>query len=179
VEARGIGLIRIAGSLPALRWAFVGGLIAVFVDLSDLFWRGFIDLGGLPNYQSWDKWLDQVYMLFFLWVSLRWRGPARRIAIVLFGWRMIGFVAFEASGVRELLLAFPNVFEFWFLFVASLPHWRPHFAFARGPTLAWGAVLLSLKEFQEYALHWGKWLDSFTFTEAIDAIWNTVTFPFG
>lgn len=176
MEALVIGLIRVAGSLPVLRWAFVGGLVAVFVDLSDLFWRGFIDLGGLPNYQSWDKWLDQVYILLFLWVAWHWSGPARSIALALFGWRLIGFVAFEVSGVRELFLFFPNVFEFWFLFVASLPHWRPNFAFRRGPTLAWGAVLLGLKEFQEYALHWGQWLDDFTFDEAVDAIWDVVTF---
>ena len=179
VEALVIGLIRIAGSLPVLRWAFVGGLIAVFVDLSDLFWRGLIDLGGLPNYQNWDKWLDQVYIVLFLWVALHWTGPARRIAVFLFGWRLIGFVIFEASGAREVLLFFPNLFEFWFLFVASLPHWRPNFSFTRGPTLAWGAVLLAMKEFQEYALHWGQWLDTFTFDEAIDAIWDALTFPLG
>ena len=169
MEALVIGLIRIAGSFPVLRWAFVGGLIAVFVDLSDLFWRDFIDLGGLPNYQSWDKWLDQVYMVLFLWVALHWRGPALWIAVVLFGWRLIGLVAFEASGTREVLAFFPNVFEFWFLFVASLPHWRPNFSFDRGPLVAWGTLLLAIKAFQEYALHWGQWLDTFTFHEAIEA----------
>ena len=178
MEALVIGLIRIAGSFPVLRWAFVGGLIAVFVDLSDLFWRDFIDLGGLPNYQSWDKWLDQVYMVLFLWVALHWRGPALWIAVVLFGWRLIGLVAFEASGTREVLAFFPNVFEFWFLFVASLPHWRPNFSFDRGPLVAWGTLLLAIKAFQEYALHWGQWLDTFTFHEAIEAIGDAITVPF-
>ena len=49
MEALVIGLIRVAGSLPVLRWAFVGALIAVFIDLSDLFWRQLIDLGGIPE----------------------------------------------------------------------------------------------------------------------------------
>ena len=39
-------------------------------------------------------------------------------------------------------------------------------------------MLTALKEFQEYALHWGKWLDSFTFVEALEAIWDFVTGPF-
>ncbi|MDA1278836.1 MAG: hypothetical protein O3B95_02170 [Chloroflexi bacterium] len=50
-----IGLIRIAGSLPVLRWAFAGALIAIVVDFSDLFWMGVLDLGGLRNYQAFDK----------------------------------------------------------------------------------------------------------------------------
>ena len=81
MEALVIALIRIAGSLPVLRWAFVGGLIAVFTDLSDLFIRQAIDLGGLPNYQEWDKWVDQVYIWLFFLVSLRWTGWERRIAV--------------------------------------------------------------------------------------------------
>ena len=125
MEAVVIGLIRVAGSLPVLRWAFVGGLIAVFTDLSDLFWREWLDLGGISNYQGWDKWLDQVYMGLFLVVALRsWTGWERRVAAWLFVYRLVGFAAFEAGlGDREILLFFPNVFEFWFLFVASRRHW--------------------------------------------------------
>jgi hypothetical protein len=52
-----------------LRWAFAGALIAIAVDFSDLFWMGVLDLGGLQNYQTFDKWADVVYMLTFLWVA--------------------------------------------------------------------------------------------------------------
>lgn len=41
-----VGLARIADSLPVPRWAFVGGIIAVLVDLSDLFMMNLLDLGG-------------------------------------------------------------------------------------------------------------------------------------
>lgn len=179
MEVLVIGAIRVAGSLPVLRWAFVGGLIAVFVDLSDLFWMNLLDLGGLGNYQRFDKYSDQVYQLTFLWVASRWQGRARSIAFALFGYRLIGFVAFEVSGERAVLLFFPNLFEFWFLFVASLPYWRRGFAYGRGETLRWGGFLLALKEFQEYALHWAKWLDDFTAVEAVEAIWDWVSGPFG
>ena len=54
----------------------------------------------------------------FLVVALRWTGPARTIAIVLYAFRLVGFVAFELTDERALLLLFPNVFEFWFIFVA-------------------------------------------------------------
>ena len=140
MEGLVIALIRIAGSLPVLRWAFVGGLIAVFVDLSDLFIRQAIDLGGLSNYQEWDKWVDQVYIWLFLIVALQWSGWERRVALGLFGWRFIGFIAFAAGAGRDILIFFPHVFEFWFLFVAARPHWpaklRPGWAQAADGTPA-------------------------------------------
>ena len=178
MEALVIGLIRVAGSLPVLRWAFVGGLIAVFVDLSDLFLRDVLDLGGIGNYQEFDKWVDQVYVLTFLWVAWRWDGYARNVALALFGYRAIGFLAFAAGMPRDLLIIFPNVFEFWFLFVASLPHWHRGFVWTRASTLRWLAFLAALKVFQEYTLHVGQWLDDFTFTEALDAIWDVLSAPF-
>lgn len=167
-----VGLARVLGSLPVLRWAFVGGIIAVLVDFSDLFMMNLLDLGGLKNYQVFDKWVDQVYMLTFLIVALRWDGPARSIAVALYLWRLVGFAAFEVWDSRTLLLFFPNVFEFWFLFVASLPHWRPAFRFTRKNIAIAGSILTALKLAQEYVLHGAKWLDSFTAVEAVEAIWD-------
>jgi hypothetical protein len=115
-----IAAVRVAGSLLVLRWAFVGRVIAVVVDLSDLFLMNLLQLGGVSSYQSFDKWLDQVYMVCFLVVALRWPDPARSVAVALYGLRMVGFVTFEVTHAREVLVAFPNLFEFWFLFVAYL-----------------------------------------------------------
>ena len=85
-----IAAIRIAGSLPVLRWPLAGGVLAVLVDLSDLLLRDALELGGVGDYQSLDKWLDQVCMATFLVVALRWQGPARRIAIGLFAYAFEG-----------------------------------------------------------------------------------------
>ena len=63
--------VRIIGSLPVLKYAFLGSIFAVIVDLSDLFIIGNIDLGGVRNYQEFDKILDLAYMITFLLVSLR------------------------------------------------------------------------------------------------------------
>ncbi len=189
VEELIIAIVRVLGSLPVLRWAFVGGIIAVLVDLSDLFLMNLLRLGGVSNYQAFDKWLDQVYLICFLVVALRWPDPARSVAVALYGLRLAGFVAFEVTGEREVLVAFPNLFEFWFLFVASLPHWRP----ARGSGAGVGGasrslptsfqfttknlaislgVLLVAKEAQEVVIHWLKLLDSFTAVEAVEAVWD-------
>ena len=39
------------------------------------------------------------------------------------------------------------------------------------------AGLVALKLFQEYAIHYARWLDGFTATEAVEAVWRWLT-PF-
>ncbi len=169
-----IATIRIAGSLPVLRWPLLGGLLAILVDLSDLLLMGVLDLGGVPDYQSLDKWLDQVYMATFLIVALRWAGPARSIAVALYVVRLIGFVAFEVTGERMVLLLFPNVFEFWFILVAALGAERV--GRWRSGRLAIALVALTgLKEVQEWALHGARLFDGISALEAIDVVWRRLT----
>ncbi len=175
LEVLVIAVVRIAGSLPVLRWPLAGGVLAILIDLSDLLLMNVLDLGGVPDYQRLDKVLDLAYMATFLIVALRWTGPDRWVSVALFAWRMIGFVAFELSGERALLLVFPNVFEPWFLLVALLHHrWDP-VPWSR-PALA-GALagLLALKEVQEWALHSARLFDNITALEAIDRAWRWLT----
>ena len=84
-----LAVFRIAGSLPVLRWALAGGLLAILVDLADLLLRDVLDLGGVGDYQSLDKWLDQVYLAAFLVVAMRWSDPARSIAVALYAYRLM------------------------------------------------------------------------------------------
>ena len=165
-----IGAIRILGSLPVLRWPLAGGLLAILVDLSDLLLRDTLDLGGIPDYQAFDKWADQVYLGLFLVVALRWSGPERAIAVALYVIRLVGFVAFEATGERAILLAFPNVFEPWFLLVAAGHHWRPGFAWRPATLAAALVVLTALKEIQEWALHGARLFDGISSLEFLDRV---------
>jgi hypothetical protein len=170
--------VRVAGSLTVLRWPLAGAVIAILVDLSDLFIRNLVDLGGVKDYQSFDKWLDQVYMAAFLVVALRWEGVERVVAVVLYVFRLAGFAAFEASGERAVLLAFPNLFEAWFLLIAGMQTFRVTWERSQPLVLGAGGVLLALKLLQEYALHVGQWFEGFTAVEAVEAVWDWVTGPF-
>lgn len=170
-----IGAIRVLGALPVLRWAFAGALIAIAVDFSDLFLKNLLDLGGLKDYQRFDKVADLAYMGGFLWVSRRWQGPAKSLSLALFGLRMAGLVLFEATEARWVLMAFPNVFEFWYVANAGILHRRPAAVLTPRRAAAILAVALPLKLFQEYVLHYGRWLDSFTAVEAVEAIWRWVS----
>jgi len=168
-EVAFIALYRVLGSLPAYRWPLAGGLLAIAIDLTDLYWMNVLDLGGIPDYQLFDKLADQVYLAVFLIVALRWTGPERTISIVLYCWRMAGFLILELTGERAVLLLFPNVFEFWFLFIAALHHARPvtWTASRLAPVLL---VLGALKEIQEWALHWERMFDYITFLEAVEQV---------
>src|SRR5258706_14664778 len=146
-----IGAIRVLGSLPVLRWPLAGGVLAILVGLSDLLVRATLDLGGIPDYQAFDKWADQVYLGLFLTVALRWSGVERSVAVGLYMFRLIGFVAFEMTGERSLLLVFPNVFEPWFLIVAAVHRFRPGFAWRHTTLAIVLAGLTAIKEVQEWA----------------------------
>jgi hypothetical protein len=177
VEMAIIAAVRIAGSLAVLRWPFWGGVLAVAVDQSDLLLMNLLDLGGVQDYQSFDKYLDQVYLLAFLIVALRWEGLPRIVAVVLYVYRFAGFVAFEISGERGLLLFFPNLFEAWFLLVAGLKQFRPRLELRPARLAIAMAPLIALKLFQEYAIHYARWLDGFTTVEAIEAAWRWLSGP--
>jgi hypothetical protein len=170
-----IGAIRILGSLPVLRWPLAGGLLAILVDLSDLLLRDTLDLGGIPDYQAFDKWADQVYLGLFLVVALRWSGAERSIAVGLYVFRLIGFLAFELTGERALLLVFPNVFEPWFLTVAAVHRFRPGFTW-RPAVLATALVgLTAVKEVQEWALHGARLFDGISSLEFLDQVRRWLT----
>lgn len=170
-----ISIVRVAGALLVLRWALAGALIAIVVDLSDLFLMNLLDLGGLRDYQALDKWLDLAYMATFLFVALRWAGLSRRVAVLLFSYRIIGVVVFEVVGERWVLLFFPNVFEFWFLFVAAVHRFRPGYKLTLRQSVGWLLVLLALKEFQEYVLHGARWLDQYVAVDLVLDWWRWLT----
>ena len=170
-----IAAARIAGALLVLRWAFAGSIAAILIDFSDLFMMNLLDLGGVRNYQALDKWLDLVYMVTFLWVALRWSGPPRAIAIALFAYRIVGVLVFEVIGDRWVLLFFPNVFEFWFVFVAGALLLAPNYELTWRRSILWLIPLTVLKEFQEYALHGARWLDNYVAVDVVVDAWKWVT----
>ena len=174
-EERVISIARILGSLPVLRWAFSGAILAILVDFSDLFMKNLLDLGGVGNYQAFDKWLDLFYMVTFLMGALRWQGLVRNVSVGLFTYRIVGVGVFEVIASRRVLLFFPNVFEVWFLFVAGLHRFKPNYTLTPLRAALWMLPLLAIKEFQEYVLHWGKWLDKWRAIDVVIVWWEWLT----
>jgi hypothetical protein len=119
-------------------WEFVwlaavrvlGACAILIAPLPALWLSGHVDrwdwsLLGMPAasaqqqlaYQYWDKSLDTFTLAICCIVALRWKDPlVRRLAIATFAWRAFGVLVFMATGQREVLVAFPNVFERLFFF---------------------------------------------------------------
>ena len=168
-----IAIIRIAGSLFTLKWAFFGSIFAVLVDLSDLFWQDYLDMGGIRNYQALDKILDLFYMSIFLFVALRWKNFLSKIAIFLFIFRLVGLLIFEITQERIFLLIFPNVFEFWFILVSGLKLFLKEKTVLK-PKIIIGSLVFSagLKIFHEWVLHGIKFFDQWGFFEFINLLFD-------
>jgi len=177
-----IGAVRLLGALIVLRFHLAGALLAIAVDFADLFMMGWLDLGGIRDYQRFDKLCDTAYMLTFAWVALRWGGPEARVSAILFTLRMTGLALFAATADRIALAAFPNVFEFWFVYVAAR---RRRQRRDRGPqgTQAMNrselvtalAAVTALKLAHEYLLHIDRTLDNYVAIELVEAAWRWVT----
>ena len=156
--------LRLALPLSILRWPLAGGIAAMILDAVDVvlvdFFAGLLGepLGFGSVYPQLDKWLDTYYLTIELLVSRRWpEAVLRRGLAALYGWRVIGVIAFEVTGVRPLLLVFPNLFENVFLYVLIVRRWFPRFVpRTAGEFVLASAVLLVPKELQEYVLHFAQ-----------------------
>lgn len=168
-----IGLYRVAGSLPVLKWPFAGALVALLTDFGDLFLMDW--LGGIPDYQRFDKVCDLAYMATFAIVALRWKRLERNVALGLLGLRLVGDALFELTAAREVLFAFPNLFEFWFIFVATRDRFRPSLRLDARATAIALAVLLVAKETQEWFLHLNRFLDGYVATDVVAELWHGLT----
>ena len=115
----------------------------------------FTDL-PLVGYQSYDKALDVYYLTVAYLSTLRnWtHDEAFRVSRFLYYYRMIGVVAFELTGLRALLLIFPNTFEYFFIwYEAARLWWEPRRLSRRAVLLAAALIWIVIKLPQEYWIH--------------------------
>ncbi|GEL93984.1 hypothetical protein [Cellulomonas composti] len=91
--------------------AILASLVVDGLDKSIL--QAFTGL-DLTNYQSYDKALDIYYLsITYLAVLRNWRDRyAVNVVAALWYYRLVGVLLFELTGLRWLLLVFPNTFEY-------------------------------------------------------------------
>ncbi len=150
-------LLRVLGPLTILRWPLAGALFAFSVDAVDVIIVDAIGSNAVwdERYAEIDKVLDTYYLALEAFVAWHWSNAwARWPAIGLFADRLVGAVAYEVTGARWLLFAFPNLFENWWLYCVVVARVWPTLA-PRSPrsTAVILAVLLIPKFVQEYYLH--------------------------
>ncbi len=110
----------------------------------------------LDGYQGYDKALDVYYLTLAYISTLRnWTSQfAFEISRFLIYYRLIGVVLFEATQVRELLLIFPNTFEYFFIFYEAVrTRWDPRRLSRRTLIGATAFIWIFIKLPQEWWIH--------------------------
>ena len=148
-------LVRLILPLSIIRWPLFGILLAAFLDYRDWDFLGVSSDREMIFYQNWDKFMDIYYLALAWFVSLKWEDKiARTTGSILFFWRSLGVpAAFFID--RSLLIFFPNVFEWFFIFYLLFVFLKKRqVLFTSGKILI--IVLLSItipKLAQEYFMH--------------------------
>ena len=163
-----ISAVRIFASLIVFKFNFFGAILVILIDFSDLFMMNLITLGGVRNYQFLDKFLDLFYIAYFLIIALRWEKLLRNISILLFVFRILGFVLFEFFQNRLILFIFPNVFEFWFLGITLLFLLKSNIT--KRKIIIVLVITTLLKMIQEYILHVWKVLDNYRAIDVLNSL---------
>ena len=160
--------VKGAAALLVLRWPLAGALVSIAADLADIVVMNYVDLGGggIRDYHAFDKLTDLPALVTFLVASLRFEARERAVAIALFAWRALGVITFELTGLRAALIAAPNLFESWFLFVLLRDRWPG----SRGVLLG---GLAAFKLAQEWILHGAQVLDRYNLRDLLDAIFRS------
>ena len=163
--------IRVVVPLSIFRWPFFGAVASIIADALDIVLVTLLHrYAGLPpvwSYHEFDKYLDTYYLAIEVIVAQRWPELPRWIASALFVDRLIGVTLFEATGIRVFLFAFPALIDFYFLFYTAARQFAPDYEVTPRRHVMWLIILLIPKMFQEYAIHYARWLDDIV---AVDVI---------
>jgi len=107
-----ITVVRLLVPASILRWSLWGLLASSIVDMYDWKFVSVMTDQDMIVYQSWDKAMDLYYWLFILWIVWSWKDSwAKKIAVGLFSYRLVGMALYWLTQWRFLLFIFPNVFE--------------------------------------------------------------------
>jgi hypothetical protein len=167
--------------LPLLipRWPLPGVVACLVLDgVDQTIFQRFTSL-NLDGYQGYDKALDIYYLtIAYLSMMRNWAHLfAYKVGQFLFYYRLVGVVLFEYTGIREIMLIFPNTFEYFFIFYEAVRvRWNP-VRMSRNLVIAAAAFIwIFIKLPQEYIIHVAQvdvteWLNTNVFHVPADATW--------
>ena len=155
--------LRILVPITILRWRITGAISSMLLDaidviIVDILASAFGEKPGLgSHYQTYDKWLDMYYLSVEAFVSVRFTNVlARNTSLALYIFRLVGIIAFAATGeqYRKLIFFFPNLFENFFLYCIISQRFAPKLMPKSIKSLAVILLILYIPKFaQEWALH--------------------------
>lgn len=163
--------LRLLIPFTIFRWPLLGGILAFTADFYDFPILNHFGWGFLTSetYQPVDKLFDIYYLSFEFLVALRWRDIlARKTAIALFSWRLLGVIAFELTQIRKFLFFAPNIFEYFYLPFLVIKKLRPAFQLQRRTLIILLLVIGIPKLIIEFILHYLEYPLGFS------ALWDAI-----
>lgn len=137
-----------------------GLIISILADWFDggtllVFGINFHKGKNLELYHRIDKTLDYYYqVILFAYVLLNLPTEVILPAIALFALRSVGFFLFHMTRSQIFFILFPNLFEYFILFILLLQNCNPDIDSANITTAILMSVILKIP--QEYYLHSGR-----------------------
>ncbi len=148
--------LRVIIPLAIFRFPLPGIIAALLIDAADGgILESFTSI-DMEFYQSYDKALDIYYLSLAYIATLRnWPNlAAYSISRFLWYYRLIGTTLFELTGFRPLLLMFPNVFEYFFIYIEIVKTRWSVMQLTRYHLLSAAAIIwIFVKLPQEYWIH--------------------------
>jgi hypothetical protein len=148
--------LRVIVPLFIFRYPLPAIIVALIVDAADeTVFQALTNL-NLENYQSYDKALDVYYLAIAYIATMRnWSNLfAVRVSRFLWYFRLVGSTLFEFTGFRLLLMLFPNVFEYFFIYIeAARTRWNTRQLTKWHVITAAAVIWVFIKLPQEYWIH--------------------------
>ncbi|MCP4084081.1 MAG: hypothetical protein GY745_03340 [Actinomycetia bacterium] len=149
-------LLRLGVPLFIPRFPLPAILAALVIDAADqTIFQNTTDL-NLDGYQGYDKALDVYYLtVAYLAMVRNWGDPfAFRTGQFLWYYRLSGVLLFEITGVRALLIIFPNTFEYFFIAYETVRlWWQPGRLNKKQVITMAAAIWIFIKLPQEWWIH--------------------------
>lgn len=146
-------LIRLLVPILILKWPLFGVLLSWLADIVDIFIIDLVFKNTFTIYNEVDKLLDHYFLIYMMVVAFKWENLEKKISMALFSYRTLGVILFEITHIRSLLFFFPNVFIFWWIFIAIRNRFFPKFKLTIKKSIVILVLLSIPKLIQEYVLH--------------------------
>src|SRR3989344_7739559 len=109
--------IRFLVPLTILRWKLLGSVLAILADNFDVVILDNLGIKDYAFYNPMDKFMDTYFYLIQGYTVLSWKNDfAKKIASGLLAYRLVGTVVYEFVQKRWLLMVFPNVFIYFYMY---------------------------------------------------------------
>ncbi len=151
-----VSLLRFIIPLFIFKWPLWGTIASALMDTTDWSLISFHSPADYIFYQNWDKTMDIYYLSIAVITIRKWKDKlARRLAVGLFFYRLLGIFIFWITQNRMFLFVFPNFFEnffiFYLLFVFIFK--RVHLISSKRILVILTLILAIPKLINEYFLH--------------------------